>query len=387
MVVLNRRLALLGGLAGLSACATQPARGPNLIAPQIPLVQLRASKERLFDITVCLRPFRAKGPRLDAEMLGDTLVVHNYGHGGSGWSLSWGSATVALEKALSRGQKDIAVIGCGALGLTTAVQALRAGCSVTLYAKDLIQQARSSRATGSWTPDSRISLRDPAGPQFGALWERMARISWKTYRTYLGLPGTPVEFRDRYILSDGLSDPPPPHPPGMEFGEYMREHIPDLIARSVELAPESVPFRVKTVRRGDNLQFNIASYAHTLMTEFTGMGGRLEIREFHEPSEFTKLKQKVVINCTGYGARALWKDDSVVPVRGQIGWLIPQADLNYGFLFGGVQILSRSDGVVVQDISGGDMKGYNDDREVVDRAETENALARVAEMLARKPVA
>ncbi len=95
------------------------------------------------------------------------------------------------------------MIGCGALGLTTAVQALRAGCSVTLYAKDLIQQTRSSRATGSWTPDSRISLRDPAGPQFGALWERMARISWKTYRTYLGLPGAPVEFRDRYILSDG----------------------------------------------------------------------------------------------------------------------------------------------------------------------------------------
>lgn len=382
MTILDRRLALLGGLAGLSACATQPGRGPNLTAPQISLVPIRARKDRFFDITVCLRPFRAQGPRLDTEMLGDTLVVHNYGHGGSGWSLSWGSATVALEKALSRGQKDIAVIGCGALGLTTAVLALRAGCSVTLYAKDLIQQTRSSRATGSWTPDSRISLRDPAGPAFGALWERMARISWKTYRTYLGLPGTPVEFRDRYILSDGPASPPP-HPPGMEFGEYMREHIPDLISRSVEIAPETTPFRVRTVRRGDNLQFNIASYAHTLMTDFQAMGGRLEIREFHEPSEFTRLKQKVVINCTGYGARALWKDDSVVPVRGQIGWLIPQADLNYGIIFAGVQILSRSDGVVVQDISGGDMKGYNDDREVVDRAESENALAKITELNAR----
>lgn len=379
MIVLDRRLALLGGLAGLSACATRPGLAPA----QIPLVPVRASKDRLFDITVCLRPFRAQGPRLDTEMLGDTLVVHNYGHGGSGWSLSWGSATVALEKALSRGQKDIAVIGCGALGLTTAVLALRAGCSVTIYAKDLIQQTRSSRATGSWTPDSRISLRDPAGPAFGALWEKMARISWKTYRTYLGLPGTPVEFRDRYFLSDGPSAPPLPHPPGMAFGEYQREHVPDLIFRSVELAPETTPFRVKTVRRGDNLQFNIASYAHTLMTEFHGMGGRLEIREFHEPSEFTKLKQKVVINCTGYGARSLWKDESVVPVRGQIGWLIPQADLNYGIIFAGVQVLSRSDGVVVQDISGGDMKGYNDDREVVDRAESENALAKITELNAR----
>lgn len=383
MIILNRRLALLGGLAGLSACATQPGRGPGLAVPQIPLAPVRARKDRLFDITVCLRPFRAAGPRLDTEMLGDTLVVHNYGHGGSGWSLSWGSASVALEKALSRGQKDIAVIGCGALGLTTAVQALRAGCTVTLYTKELVQQTRSSRATGSWTPDSRISLRDPAGPQFGALWEKMARISWKTYRTYMGLPGAPVEFRDRYFLADGPASPPPPHPPGMEFGQYMRERTPDLMPRSVEIAPQSTPFRVKNVRLGDNLQFNIASYAHTLMTEFFGMGGKLEIREFHEPSEFTKLKQKVVINCTGYGARALWKDDSLVPVRGQIGWLIPQADMHYGIIFAGIQILSRPDGIVVQDISGGEMKGYNDDREVVDRAETENALAKIEELNAR----
>ena len=42
--------------------------------------------------------------------------------------------------------------------LTTAVQALRAGCSVTLYTKDLIQQTRSSRASGSWTPDSADAL-------------------------------------------------------------------------------------------------------------------------------------------------------------------------------------------------------------------------------------
>src|SRR5215510_7894353 len=58
------------------------------------LAPLRASTDRIFDITVCLRPFRAAGPRLETERIRDTLVVHNYGHGGSGWSLSWGSSTV-----------------------------------------------------------------------------------------------------------------------------------------------------------------------------------------------------------------------------------------------------------------------------------------------------
>ena len=42
------------------------------------------------------------------------------------------------------------------------------------------------------------------------------------------------------------------------------------------------------------------------------------------PADLAVLKQKVVVNCTGYGARALWKDESIVPVRGQIAWLIPR---------------------------------------------------------------
>ena len=91
------------------------------------LAPIRATPDRLFDITVCLRPFRAAGPRLDTETIGDTLVVHNYGHGGSGWSLSWGSGTVAVKKAMESSPRQIAVVGCGALGLTAAILAQRGG--------------------------------------------------------------------------------------------------------------------------------------------------------------------------------------------------------------------------------------------------------------------
>src|SRR5471032_2127014 len=202
-MTLDRRLAVLGGLAGLGGCAVKPITpGLPFIDRVPPLAPIRAHKDRIFDITVCLRPFRAIGPRLDSEMLGDTLVVHNYGHGGSGWSLSWGSGTIAVKKAMASSHKEIAVIGCGALGLTSAILAQRAGAQVTIYCKELVQQARSARATGGWTPDSRIALAGPAGPQFGVLWEEMARTSWKTYRSYLGLPGNPVQWADRYNLSD-----------------------------------------------------------------------------------------------------------------------------------------------------------------------------------------
>ena len=349
------------------------------------LAPLRAHVRRLFDITVCTRPFRAAGPRLDTEMLGDTLVVHNYGHGGSGWSLSWGSATVVLEKALARGDKNIAVIGCGALGLTTAVLALRSGCSVTLYAKELLPHTRSVRATGSWTPDSRIALSGPAGPQFGDLWERMARISWKSYRSYLGVAGNPVEFGDRYAVSDVpfAQANAQYYPPGKLDFAHFGSRIADLVPGGQTMPPGSTPFQLPHVRRSENMQFNVASYGHTLTAEFYAMGGKMEIREFRSPSEFTQLGQKVVINCTGYGARDLWKDDSLIPVRGQIAWLVPQPDVTYGVNYRGVQMIPRSDGIVIQMLEGGDMRGYNDASEEVDRDEAAEAVGRIAELYAR----
>jgi glycine/D-amino acid oxidase-like deaminating enzyme len=72
-------------------------------------------------ITVCTRPFRNAGPRLDVERLGDKTVVHNYGHGGNGWSLSWGSGAIAAEGVLATGEHEVAVLGCGGIGLTTAI--------------------------------------------------------------------------------------------------------------------------------------------------------------------------------------------------------------------------------------------------------------------------
>src|SRR5436190_10162516 len=132
--LLKNSLALGGvmGLGnGLSGCAaTPPPAAPAPVKPlsSTPLMDrppllmpIRAHTDRLFDIKVCIRPFRTKGPNLDVEQIGDATVVHNYGHGGSGWSLSWGSADMAVQKAMSFSPQQIAVIGCGIIGLTSAI--------------------------------------------------------------------------------------------------------------------------------------------------------------------------------------------------------------------------------------------------------------------------
>src|SRR6202051_316485 len=174
---MNRRNFLSGfaaaGLSGYAHRAKIAASAPAPVAydrvPNLP--PIRAQMDRMFRITVCLRPFRAAGPRLDVERDGDKTVVHNYGHGGSGWSLSWGSSSIAVEKAMQVGERDVAVIGCGALGLTSAILLLRAGAKVTIYAKERPPEVRSARATGSWTPDSRVALTNSVTPDFPALWE------------------------------------------------------------------------------------------------------------------------------------------------------------------------------------------------------------------------
>jgi D-amino-acid oxidase len=401
MAGINRRrliqgsavLGSLGGL-GLSGCTTTVGQGPGP-SPQaspdagVRLAPIRASVDRIFDITVCLRPFRAAGPRLDAEQIGDTLVVHNYGHGGSGWSLSWGSSTITVQKAMAGSPREVAVLGCGVLGLTSAILAQAAGAKVTIYAKDLLPDARSARATGSWTPDSRIAAADKVAPGFPALWEQMARTSFKHYRRYLGLPGTPVEWIDFYDLSDDTARAPPPAAPTassarvapVQLARY-EDRLSDLTPRFEEMPKGSTPFPTDHVWRGETMIFNIANYGHTLLTDFLLAGGRIEHREFHEPGELARLKEKVVINCPGYGARALWRDESIVPVRGQIAWLIPQPEARYGFYYNGVNVLSRRDGIVVQR-GGGGMVGYGEDNETPDRADAEQGVRTVAELYER----
>ena len=57
----------------------------------------RASAERM----CCTRPFRAQGPRIEPERLAGKTVIHNYGHGGSGFTVSWGCAEEVARLARS----------------------------------------------------------------------------------------------------------------------------------------------------------------------------------------------------------------------------------------------------------------------------------------------
>ena len=130
--------------------APAPAAQPVGFAATPPLAPIHASVDRIIAINGCTRPFRAQGPRIEAERIGRKTVVHNYGHGGSGWSLSWGAAEHALRlvRSADADVRELAVIGCGAIGLTTALVAQRAGLRVRIYSREQLPDVRSFYVTG-----------------------------------------------------------------------------------------------------------------------------------------------------------------------------------------------------------------------------------------------
>jgi D-amino-acid oxidase len=370
---------LVGALEGCAGIGTERR------APVLDLPRLRASPDRITNITVCTRPFRAEGPRLDVEQVGATTVVHNYGHGGSGWSLSWGSSAIATEQALATGQRDIAVVGCGALGITSALLLQRAGARVVIYAKDQPPHVRSAFATGVWSPDSRLCLDEHATPGFRTRWAGMARQSFRTYLTLLGLPGNPVEFIDNYTITDvpaaegrsaaGSDDRP-------RFAKLHHDLAGEFATAAEDFAPGTHRFGARLLRRRSMLMFNIAAYSRMLVTDFLVAGGQIEVAEFHSPLDFARLRQRTVVNATGYGARTLFGDRTLTPVRGQLARTVPQPDVGYGLMYRDVAFVPRRDGFVFQVLGDNDYYGFDDESTTPDRAEAELAVNTIAGLFA-----
>lgn len=63
------------------------------------------NQKNIIEVRSGIRPMRDTGPRVKKEHIGDKTIVHNYGHGGNGVILSWGTAEQAVE-LLGAGAKD-----------------------------------------------------------------------------------------------------------------------------------------------------------------------------------------------------------------------------------------------------------------------------------------
>jgi D-amino-acid oxidase len=183
----------------------QTAPNISLIGNACGLPPVHVSESREIRTVAGLRPYRPSGFVVRPERLGDTLVVHNYGHGGGGITLSSGTSKLAVDIELAGYRGQVAVLGSGAVGLATARLVQEAGLPVTIYTKALPPETTSNIAGGQWLPVSVVDT-DKQTPQFDEQFLAAAQFAYKRYQIMTG-PRFGVRWMRNYFPSnDGFSE-------------------------------------------------------------------------------------------------------------------------------------------------------------------------------------
>ena len=334
------------GLLGLGLGACSRASGLSLPSPRLRLAPVRASWDRVIRTTVGLRPYRPSGFVLRAERLDDKTLIHNYGHGGSGMSLSWGTGSMAADIAVERDERRAAVIGCGVVGLTTARQLQRRGFDVTIYAMSVPPDTTSNMSLAAWTPTSGLVDRRRRTTAWDTQLRQAARIAYRQLQLLIG-PEYGVSWIDSYALRDSAStgggrsaDPDPLLPPELRTGSTL-------------LGPGEHPFPTRYASQSTTLRIEPSTYLDALVRDFLRFEGRIVIRKFDTPRDLMALEEPIVVNCTGLGSHDLFGDRELTPLKGQLTVLVPQQDVNYA-TFGGlpgaggfIHMQPRSDGIAL----------------------------------------
>ncbi|MBU14221.1 MAG: FAD-dependent oxidoreductase [Gammaproteobacteria bacterium] len=327
----------MGALAtSFAGCQSVPNPGAGYRRPysRKPWVAPRVSMDNVIREIVGHRPYRPSGFVVKGEQFDEKLVVHNYGHGGGGISLSWGSSALAVRETLGMTPAKVAVIGGGVMGLTSARLLQDAGWEVTIYTRDMARHTTSSVAGGEWGP---YSVHDPSisTHEFKSQIQFAARIAHHAFTT-LGGTDYGVHWTELYNLSDS---------PPEDGGEF--EH---LYPFRVDLQPDEHPFPAPYVRHELTMMVEPATFLRRLIEDFQQSGGRFVIRNFANKEEILALPEPVMFNCTGLGAATLFDDTELTPAKGQLVYLPPDPDVDYLTIGGGnsnLYMFSRTDAVLL----------------------------------------
>src|ERR671913_345721 len=238
MIFDRRGFVAAGSAALLSGCATTGSRR-ELACTALPPVKVDSA--RIIRTVAGLRPYRASGFVVRREQLADTALVHNYGHGGAGITLSW----------------------------------------------------------------SRFQIL--AGERYGVRWLPTYEESQRTE------PTASESFMPGWrVLSRG-------------------DH----------------PFPVAAMVSYRTMYVETPRFLRQLTADILSAGGKIQLRKFASHAELASLPETLIFNCTGIGARDLFGDAELQPVRGQLAVLQPQAEVLYATAGRWGYMFPRADGILL----------------------------------------
>lgn len=331
---------------------------------------VKVARNRVIRTVVGLRPFRSEGFRIEAERLGQKLLMHNYGHGGAGVTLSWGTSWLAVSlardfvqitpgadsrslgaemfgKAMPSERRGVrtrstnrrfAVLGCGVIGLSTArllQQRFQDGAdTVTIYAKDLPPYTTSNISGALWYPTSSFDPQQVSA-EFSDRFRLACQISNRLFQELVG-PDYGVRWTDTLELIRNEAS-------------LERE-----LFGGAQLYPQTEIHRdpkryfgFPYARQFSTMMIEPHVYLRALLRDFYNAGGKIVVKEFKSRQEIARLPEPVIFNCTGLGSRALFDDQKLIPVRGQLEVLLPQAEVDYCYISGSGYMFPRRDGIVL----------------------------------------
>ena len=337
-----KQAAAIAAASAVAGCATRQGWSVTDYRRPLstrPFARPHIDMDAIIRTRVGLRPFRAAGFVVRGEKFGEKLVIHNYGHGGGGITLSWGSSELAVRELPDSTDRRAAVLGCGVMGLSTARLLQARGWQVTIYAKDLPPNTTSNVAGGQWAPTS-VFRSGNESPEFAMQFDQALRISHTTFSKLVGR-GVGVNWQENYYLS---------REPVRPEGNFYLRGWPDLFPEIAVLALHEHPFPVPYAMRHLTMLIEPAIYLPYLMQEFVEAGGNAVVREMRELPELLALNEPVIFNCTGLGSRELFGDDELTPVRGQLVFMPADERVDYsthGSGDGLLYMFPRADGILL----------------------------------------
>src|SRR5262245_47662698 len=274
-------LALVGVGVGCAKLAPNHARSSTGARPTervrhapVNLAPVIASWDRVIRTTIGLRPHRDSGFVLRADKLDDRLLIHNYGHGGAGMSLAWGTGSMAADFAIQQPERRAAVIGCGSPGLTAARQLQRRGFDVTIYAMSVPPDTTSNMSLAGYTPVSGLISPDKRTPAWDTQFRQACDISYRQLQLLVGA-GYGIYWQDAYNATE--------NPDGggggggnNEAGDLLPDYLRSSEYREV-LGPGEHPFPTTYAIRRTNLRIEPSIYLERLVRDVLEHRGRIVI--------------------------------------------------------------------------------------------------------------
>ena len=274
-------------------------------------LQLNPIPSGISGIDLGIRPCRKNGPNISATQSHNKLIIHNYGHGGAGWSLSHGSVLHALSLFESRQcdrQVRITIIGAGVMGLLTSIYLYELGYRNLEIVASEFEGITSCRSTGYYAPLA-MSLNNEEQQHF------INDIGFNTFTTFRQIhQGTHPLFKrgiSPVNVYAGIGD----QPHGIQETETgLEPYVEKGLLPEPDIGEINFGNGKKHVMRRFQTYF---MNTPDIMTELSDLIEQRGIQRTRKTiHEFSDVGSDIVFNCSGIGGKSLNHDEHIHPNLG-----------------------------------------------------------------------